>query len=53
MRLEDNDLKPSVSSQLLIKDEMPNPTVMPKFTYLYECSTTKNVFLGFSSNRTI
>ena len=30
---------PSVSSQLLIKDETPNPTAMPKLAYKYTCSS--------------
>ena len=42
-RLNDNDLHPRISSQPLIKDEMSNPVATPKFSYLYACSSTKNV----------
>ena len=49
--LNDNDLYPDVSSLPLIEDETLNPTTMPKFTYLYACSSTKNVFLDISSYR--
>ena len=52
-RINHNNSHPSVSSEMLVEDETVNPTFTPKFTYLYECSLTKNVFLGFSSNRTV
>ena len=44
-----NDLHPSIPSEPLIEDETPNPMVMPKFTYLYTCSSTKSVLLDVLS----
>ena len=39
-RLNGNDLHPSVSYELLIEDEKPNPMAMPNFAYIYACSST-------------
>ena len=44
-QLKDNDSQPGVSSQDSIKDDTPNPTVTPKFFYLYKCSSMENIFL--------
>ena len=44
-RVNHNDSHLSVSLEPLIEDEITNPTVTPKFVYLYECSLTENVFL--------
>ena len=52
-RLNHNNLHPSISSEPLIEDEMPNPTVTPKFSYFYECSLTENIFLDVSSYRIV
>ena len=49
IRLNDNDSYPDFLFQPLIEDEMPNPMDMPKFSCLYACSSTKNVFLDFLS----
>ena len=49
IRFKRNDSHPSVSSTLLMKDLMPNPTVTPKCTYLYTCSLMKNILLDVSS----
>ena len=44
-RINRNDSHPCILSEPLIKDGTTNPTVTPKFAYLYECSSMKNVFL--------
>ena len=52
-RVNDDDLNSGISSQLLIKYEMPNPIATPKFAYLYACSLTKNIFLDVLSYQTV
>ena len=39
-RLKCNNLNPSISSELLIEDEMPNPTATANFAYIHACSST-------------
>ena len=49
MRLNGNHSNPSISSEPLIEDKEPNLTAIPKFSYLYIYSSTKNVFLNVLS----
>ena len=40
-KLNGSDLHPNISSEPLIEDEEPNPTVMPNLPYKYTCSSMK------------